>query len=326
MQLRLRKALAWTLWVVTVACLAGGLATTLALTRPLTADVLVSGAVNAFLFWLPFATIGLILTLRRPMNPIGWLYATTGVVWTLTVPWEPWVDQLISDHRPLPAAAQLAALAADNLWALGGALGVTVPLLLLPDGRLRSRRWRAAVAASVGGAITLIVSWSLMPQPLSQTPIPVDKPFALAGPAATVATVVYGIGTALFWGSLPAAAVSVVLRFRAARGVERQQLRWVAAGAGGAVAGLALLPVAALELLPGGETIFSILLLLSVPASIAVAVLRYRLWDLDRLISRTVTYAVVTGLLAVPYLLIVPAATRLVAGSGNLAVAAATLA
>jgi hypothetical protein len=63
-----------------------------------------------------------------------------------------------------------------------------------------------------------------------------------------------------------------------------------------------------------------------VPVSVAVAVLRYRLWDLDRLVSRTITYALVTALLVVPYLLIVPAAGRLAAGSGSLAVAAATLA
>jgi hypothetical protein len=66
--------------------------------------------------------------------------------------------------------------------------------------------------------------------------------------------------------------------------------------------------------------------LLCVPASVAVAVLRYRLWELDRLVSRTVTYALITGLLVVPYLLILPVATRLAAGAGSLAVAAATLA
>ena len=66
--------------------------------------------------------------------------------------------------------------------------------------------------------------------------------------------------------------------------------------------------------------------MLCVPVSVGVAVLRYRLWDLDRLVSRTVTYAVVTALLVVPYLLIVPAAGRVAQGSGNLAVAAATLA
>jgi hypothetical protein len=65
--------------------------------------------------------------------------------------------------------------------------------------------------------------------------------------------------------------------------------------------------------------------ILGVPLAVAVAVLRYRLWDLDRLVSRTVTYALVTALLVVPYLLIVPAAGRLAAGSGSLAVAAATL-
>jgi hypothetical protein len=326
MQTRTRTALAWTLWAATVGCLAGGLVTTLVQTRPLTAGVLVDGAANAFLFWLPFATVGLVLALRRPANPIGWLYQAAGLVWTLTVPWDPWVDQLLRDHRPLPPTAQLAALAADNLWALGIVLGVTLPLLLLPDGRLRSRRWRVAAAASAGGAIMLMVGWSLMPQPLTRTPVPVDRPFGLAGPAATVATVVHGLGTVLFWGSLPAAAVCVVLRFRASRGIERQQLRWVAAGAAGAVAGLAALPLAALGLLPAGDTILSALLLLSVPVAIAVAVLRYRLWDLDRLVSRTLTYALVTGALVLPYALILPVVSRLAGQAGSLAVAAATLA
>jgi hypothetical protein len=132
-------------------------------------------------------------------------------------------------------------------------------------------------------------------------------------------------------GSLAAALVCLVLRFRSSRGVERQQLRWVAAGATGAVFGLlAVIGLLTLEqsygLLPGAWLVAITLALPSVPVTVAVAVLRYRLWDLDRLISRTVTYTLVTALLIIPYLLVVPTASRLVQGAGSLAVAAVTLA
>jgi hypothetical protein len=114
----------------------------------------------------------------------------------------------------------------------------------------------------------------------------------------------------------------VVLRFRSSGGVERQQLRWVAAGAA-AVAGLLAGAAVPQDNVLSGVLYSSVLF---IPVAVAVAVLRYRLWDLDRLVSRTVTYALVTALLVVPYLLIVPAAGRLVGSSGSLAVAAATLA
>jgi hypothetical protein len=116
-------------------------------------------------------------------------------------------------------------------------------------------------------------------------------------------------------------------------GVKRQQLCWVAFGAAGAVAGLlAVVLLLTLQdaygLLPGAWLVALALTLPCVPVTVAVAVLRYQLWGLDRLVSRTVTYALVTGLLVLPYLLILPAAARLGAGAaaGNLAVAAATLA
>jgi hypothetical protein len=225
--MRRRTLLAWSLFLATLGCLVGGLVVTLLVTRPLTSDVLVDGAFEGAI-WLLFATIGLVLTLRRPANPIGWLYAAAGLVWAAYVPWDPWVDQLLGSGRPLPPAARLAALAGDSLWAVGLTLAITLPLLLLPNGRLRSRRWRVVAVAAVVGTTVEVVGWVLSPTPMTQTPVPVAKPFPLGGWAGTAAGIL--------------------------------------------------------------------------------------------------TYTAVTALLVVPYLLVVPAASRLAAGSGSLAVAAATLA
>jgi two-component system, NarL family, sensor kinase len=233
---RSRTRLAWLVFGATFACLVGGLVVTLFVTRPLTAQVLVNGAFEGAI-WLLFATIGLILTLRRPGNPIGWLYAGAGLAWTLSIPWDPWVDQLLSSNRPLPPAAQLAALAGDSLWAVGLTMAVTLPLLLLPNGRLRSPRWRPVAVASVAGTAATVVGWVLAPDPMTQTIRPVPKPFPLHGMAGTVVDTIHWIGWGVLFACIPVAAVSLVLRFRASRGTERQQLRWVAAGATGAVAG-----------------------------------------------------------------------------------------
>jgi hypothetical protein len=321
MPTRNRTMLAWSLWLATFGCCAAGLAVTLAVVRPLTVAVLAAGAARALAYPLGYATVGLVLTLRRPANPIGWLYAAAGLMWSLAIPGEPLVAQLVAEHRPLPPAAQAAAVYGEFNWAAATVLGVTLPALLVPDGRLRSRRWRPVAAAAVAAGALALVGSSLAPTRLED--LPIANPFGLAGPAGDVAGMLGAVGTLLWLATLVAALLCVVLRFRAARGVERQQLRWVAAGAAAAVAGLMSGAAA-----PQDTALASVLYasVLCVPVAVAVAVLRYRLWDLDRLISRTVTYTLVTVLLVVPYLLVVPAASRLAEGSGSLAVAAATLA
>jgi hypothetical protein len=317
---RTKTLLAWSLWLATLGCCTGGLLATVLWIRPLTPGLLATGASAALAFPLGYATIGLVLALRRPANPIGWLYAASGLVWSLIIPFELWLNTLIRDQRPLALAGQVAVVVRETIWAPAIALGITLPFLLLPDGRLRSRRWRLVVATTVAGVVMFVIGGTLFPGQLTNGPIPIDNPFGLPGLAGRVATVVGFTGLALYAVSLPAALVCVVLRFRASRGVERQQLRWVAAGA--ALAALLLLP------LPGRgfPAVLTGVAVLAVPVSVAVAVLRYRLWDLDRLVSRTVTYVLVTALLAVPYLLILPVAARLAEGAGSLAVAAATLA
>jgi hypothetical protein len=325
---RARTVLAWSLFLATVGCCVGGLVAAVAFTRPLTMDTLARSAGNALAFPLGFATIGLVLGLRRPANPIGWLYTAAGLVWALELPGRPWLEHLLDAHRPLPLAAQLAATFGDVVYAPAVSLGMTLPLLLLPEGRLRSRRWRPAVAASLTGALLIVVG-ALRPVQLVSTPL--ANPLALRGWAGTAAQVADSLGGVLLVGSLVASLVCVVLRFRSSRGVERQQLRWVAAGAAAAVAGVLtvtalLVGGALLGFTSGAWVVVVVLALPCLPASVAVAVLRYRLWDLDRLVSRTATYTLVTALLVVPYLLILPVATRLAQGSGSLTAAAATLA
>jgi hypothetical protein len=321
MQPRTRTLLAWSLWLATFGCCAAGLAVTLAVVRPLTAGVLAEGAARALVYPLGYATVGLVLTLRRPTNPIGWLYAAAGLIWSLSLPGDAWLGQLVSEHRPLPLAAQAAAVYGEFNWAPATVLGVTLPALLVPDGRLRSRRWRPVAAAAVAAAVLALVGAGLTPARLDDTKI--VNPFGLTGPAGDVASMLGGVGALLWLATLVASLLCLVLRFRSSVGVERQQLRWVAAGAAAAVAGLTGGAAAPQDTLLASVLFASVLW---APVAVGVAVLRYRLWDLDRLVSRTVTYAVVTALLVVPYLLIVPVAGRLAQGSGSLAVAAATLA
>jgi hypothetical protein len=324
MRPRTTAALAWGLWLVTFACCAAGLLVTLAITRPLTLGVLVEGALHAVFFVLGSATVGLVLALRRPGNPIGWLYGAAGLAWAYTVPVQPWIDQLVRERRPLPLVPQIVAATGDLSWAPAIALGVTLPALLLPNGHLRSRRWRLVVVTSVTGAALATLAGPLSPGPLEE--MGVENPFGLAGPAGAVAATLTIVGVLLHWFSLPPAAVCVVLRFRSSRGIERQQLRWVAAGAAAAVGGLVASVPGGLGFAPGWTSQIIFPALLCPPLAVGVAVLRYRLYDLDRVVSRTLAYGLLTVLLGLGYAAVVLGLGRLLPEGSSLAVAAATLA
>src|SRR4029450_3682106 len=102
LQPRTRSLLAWPLGLAPLGFCAAGLAVTLAVTQPLTIAVLAEGAAKALAYPLGYATIGLVLTLRRPANPIGWLYAAAGLMWSLAIPGEPWVAEAGAGGRPRP--------------------------------------------------------------------------------------------------------------------------------------------------------------------------------------------------------------------------------
>ena len=324
MRPRTTVVLAWAMWLIAFGCCAAGLLVTLAIVRPLTPAVLAEGAVYAFFFVLGFATVGLVLALRRPGNPIGWLYSGAGLAWAYTIPVAPWIDRLVREHRPLPLVAQVVAATGDLSWAPAIALGVTLPALLLPNGRLRSRRWRLVVITSVVGATLAVLAGALTPGPLEEMGI--DNPFGLTGPAGGAAEALTLAGVLLHWLSLPPAAVCVVLRFRSSRGVERQQTSGIAAVVGQLVGGLLVSLPSGLGFAPDWISMVIFPALLCPPVAVAVAVLRYRLYDLDRVVSRTLTYAVLTVLLGLGYAAVVLGLGRLLPDSSSLVVAAATLA
>jgi hypothetical protein len=177
----------------------------------------------------------------------------------------------------------------------------------------------------VAGIVLTTVGGTFNPGPLEEMGID-SNPFGLAGPAGTVATALTVVGILLHWLSLPPAAVCVVLRFRASRGVERQQMRWVAAGVAGAVGMMLVAVPSGLGFAPQWISLLVYPALLCPPVAVGVAVLRYRLYDLDRVVSRTLTYGLLTVLLALGYAAVVLGLGRLLPERSSLAVAAATLA
>jgi hypothetical protein len=286
-----------------------------------------TGGVTLVLAAVSAATSGAILASRRPRHPVGWLLLGFGlVVQALTSAAEGYARYgFLARPGTLPAASYLAMLASVTFIPGLGCVGFI--LLLTPTGSLPSPRWRrwAWVAAAAPGAF--VVSWLLgVPQVDPESPLhAVRNPLAIAAlenPLRVVAGVTAPV-TAL---SLVVAGGSLVGRFRRARGTERQQLRWLTFAA--ALAPLAVLVMYAgiltehLEVAGWAVGLFLALLPLAISASIA----RYRLYDLDRIISRTLAYGLLTVLLGLGYAALVLGLGRLLPQGSSLVVAAATLA
>jgi len=208
-------------------------------------------------------------------------------------------------------------------WELSWAL-LAVLLLVFPTGRLPSRRWRPVAWAAVAALVLAALSSPLLPGPPADglRPNPIAIP-ALEG----VLRLAYNMASSVLFGVILAALVSLVARFRRATGSERQQLKWFAYG----TALLLLLPVAGLvgaELPDPAGNLVAAVIVSALPVAIGIAVLRYRLYDIDRLVNRTVVYGLLTVLLAGVYAGLVFALSELLNPADQqsaLAVAASTL-
>jgi hypothetical protein len=318
------RRFAWPLWALAMVLL--GLAALLMVgNRPASHD----GFLQALL--VPgFATVGAVVAARRG-NTIGWLFLGVGLVaatGALCVEYA--LRARVTAPGSLPAG-ELAAWAAGWLFTLNfPAVGLL--LLLFPDGRLPSLRWRP-VAWGLSLSLGAWAVWQMVTPGLVDSVGPgFANPFGIdalptSGPVNDLAGALVFLVVVV---TLAAAVLAPFRRRRRAMAVERQQLKWLAFVAI-AVPVMMGLTVAAFSLPPGLGSVpqMTLLLLLSVgiPAAVGVAVLRYRLYDIDRLISRVVVYVSLTGLLALSY-----AAGVLVLGTlvgraqSGLTVAGATLA
>ena len=274
-----------------------------------------------------YASTGAILAIRRPGNLIGAVMLTVGLLIAATFNGYGWGARLTAAHGVHDALA--------GFLCLAGALGIgpvilgAGPLLalLFPDGRMPWRWLRRGAVAIAAPLTVVLVASALQPGPigasLADNPIGIDHPAIRA---------LSGVGNAIFGvvvlAALTLAVAGVVARFRRSRGIERQQLKWfvaanflVALGVGASVADGATSP-----------TLFDRLAPISMslpPMAVAIAILRYRLYEIDRIVSRTIGWAVVTGVIIGVFALGVVVLQALFAGvtqGDTVAVAASTLA
>ncbi len=282
------------------------------------------------LFILAFATTGALVASRRPDNPIGWLMCLSALAFVVGGVCEEISEYAAREDRWDLVAAQAAAWVGTYVWLLGVFPAATFLLLLFPDGRLPTPRWRP-VAWLAGGSLGVTsVSLALAPGQIEDTPV--TNPVGIPG-AADVFDVLVAAGLTLVLVSILASCASLVARFRSASPEQRQQLKWIAYS----VPLLLLFLAGSIWVTEAysGETAIEIANTLStvgitvVPVAIGIAMLRHRLYDIDVVIKRTLVYGPLTATLAASYLGLVLLFQLLLsplAGESDLAVAASTLA
>jgi hypothetical protein len=268
----------------------------------------------SYLTFLTFPPVGALVSSRRPHNSIGWICLTFGFLWMLLSLFDYYGVYGLARPGSVPFPVAIYALG-QWLWVPTVGLLAIYLVLLFPDGRLPSKRWRPL--AWLSGAVIVLesVAGGLTPGPMPDLG-GVRNPFGLEG-APWVASAKNAI-LVLFLLCILASAVSLILRYRRSRGEVRQQIKWIAFAT--SVVGLMfvsamvtylILFVFAPETLESTtetspfwlELLFYVMLLsfAGVPAAVGFAVLRYRLYNIDLLINRTLVYGALTATLALIY-------------------------
>jgi hypothetical protein len=272
------------------------------------------------------ATVGAVLASRRPHHPVGWVLLGLGLsltLWGLTFAYTRY--GLVARPGALPAAGYLGGFHTGTTLIWLSCAGFV--LLLTPTGSLPSPRWRWWARAAAAAPVVWLLASVVHPAPLYPEYPAIGNPLAIPFLPRGLLEVAQPAGGVIILVSLVVGAVSLVGRFRRARGTERQQLRWMAWGAG--LAAVALLTAMAALVLEDDLHLTDLALGVTaavLPLATGAAILQYRLYDLDRIISRTLAYGLLTVLLGLGYAVVVLGLGRLLPQDSSLVVAGATLA
>ena len=281
-----------------------------------------------FVFILPFTLVGVVVARREPRNPIGWLLQSVGLLTVLiTVAADYAVFAYHFGHRGSPLGP--IAVLLDSGFATGLVL-LPLAILLFPDGRLGPRwKWPLRVAllafiAYIAGRVSLsaVALGRRTPVWVGGGVVGARHPSGFAAWFAVAQPIALAIFVLLCFASI----ARQIANYRGSRGDRRQQVKWLAAGGAGCVAGLLFLASGSANSAPGAVWMLILLGWVALPFSIGVGILRYRLYEIDRLISRTLSYAILTALLVGTFIGLVALTTNTLALSGRVGVAASTLA
>jgi hypothetical protein len=307
MSLRAASWVAWAVWGLSLVLLP--LSAALLLFNPASNGITdVPGAVGAVVMAaliLTFSTVGALIATRQPQNLVGWIMLVAGFALGATVLTSSYVDLSISQPRGRLPGTEWVTWFAQWIWVPGFAPALTFLLLLFPNGRLPSRRWRPVGWLAVAAMVILGSGMAFTPGPFVDYP-KVTNPLGFA-PFEGSPLEGGGVGWLMLPVSVVLSASSMVVRFRRTTGEERQQIKWFALAAAFAAVGWVAITLAYSTdegtenpLLVAAE-LLQLLSFLGLALAVGIAVLKYRLYDIDILINRTLVYGPLTATLVALY-------------------------
>lgn len=302
----------------------------LALLVPQSGDALAnldSSTIGGYVLGATFPIVGWVIASRRPANSIGWIFLGIGLSQAL--------DTFVTEYAHVGLVAHPGWLPAADLmcwveiwaWAPGFVLLLTAAILLFPDGRPPSPRWRAVFWVAAAALFLLVVPVAIVGWPSRGVELLGSEPSTSTDPVLSAMLALQLVGLVLLVVAGLTSVTGLLVRFRRSTGIERAQLKWFAAA--GAVEVVILIASAFVQL-PGLllNVLLSVVVAPLLPIAAAIAILRYRLYDIDRIVSRTIAYTAISAVLLAVFagaILLSQSVLAPLTGGGPIAVAASTL-